>query len=79
MYKRRICHQYKLTKERIGLAIGIATPCDGCIGFHAKALVHLGATRDEIDEVCEMSVYMGSGPSLMHAADALRAFDDFIE
>ena len=79
MYKRRICHQYKLTKELIALAVGIATPCDGGIGFHAKALVHLGATRDEINEVCEMSVYMGSGPSLMHAADALRAFDDFIE
>ena len=32
----------KKTKELLALAIGIATRCDGCIGFHAKALVHLG-------------------------------------
>ena len=69
----------KKTKELIALAIGIATRCDGCIGFHAKALVHLGATREEIEEVCGMSVYMGGGPSFMYAADALRAFDEFSE
>ena len=32
------------TKELIALAIGVATRCDGCIGFHAKALARLGAT-----------------------------------
>jgi AhpD family alkylhydroperoxidase len=69
----------KKTKELIALAIGIATRCDGCIGFHAKALVNLGATREEIEEVCGMSVYMGGGPSFMYAADALRAFDEFSE
>ena len=35
----------KKTKELIALAIGIATRCDGCIGFHAEALVRLGASR----------------------------------
>ena len=69
----------KKTKELIALAIGIATRCDGCIGFHAKALVNLGATRQEIEEACGMSVYMGGGPSFMYAADALRAFDEFSE
>ncbi len=67
----------KKTKELLALAIGIAVRCDGCIGFHAKALVRLGATREEIEEVCGMSVYMGGGPSYMYAADALRAFDEF--
>ncbi|NDW20927.1 carboxymuconolactone decarboxylase family protein [Alteromonas hispanica] len=67
----------KKTKEPIALSIGIATRCDGCIGFHAKALVHLGATRNEIEEVCGMAIYMGGGPSFMYAADALRAFDEF--
>lgn len=69
----------KKTKELIALAIGVAVRCDGCIGFHAKALVNLGATREEIEEVCGMSVYMGGGPSLMYAADALKAFDEFTE
>jgi len=65
------------TKELIALAIGVTTRCDGCIGFHAKALVRLGATRAEIAETLGMCVYMGGGPSLMYAADALRAFDEF--
>lgn len=67
------------TKELIALAIGVAQRCDGCIGFHAKALKDLGASRDEIAEVMAMCVYMGGGPALMYAADALRAFDQFAE
>lgn len=65
----------KKTKEYVALAIGVSTRCDGCIGFHAKALYDLGATRDEVAEVLGMAIYMGGGPSLMYAADALRAFD----
>jgi AhpD family alkylhydroperoxidase len=64
-------------KEFIALAIGVSTRCDGCIGFHAKALVRLGATRAEVEEVLGMAVYMGGGPSLMYAADALRAYEQF--
>ncbi|HBR68676.1 MAG TPA: carboxymuconolactone decarboxylase [Rhodospirillaceae bacterium] len=67
----------KKTKELIALAIGVTQRCDGCIGFHAKALKDLGATRNEVAEVMAMSVYMGGGPALMYAADALRAFDQF--
>lgn len=69
----------KKTKELIALAIGITQRCDGCIGFHAKALKELGATREEIADVAAMSVYMGGGPALMYAADALRAWDQFSE
>ena len=65
------------TKELIALAIGVSTRCDGCIGFHAKALVRLQATRAEVAETLGMAVYMGGGPSLMYAADALRAYDQF--
>lgn len=67
----------KKTKEFIALAIGVTQRCDGCIGFHAKALKDLGATRQEVSEVLSMCVYMGGGPALMYAADALRAFDQF--
>lgn len=67
----------KKTKEFIALALGIAGHCDGCIGFHAKALVDLGATREEVEEVLGMTIYMGGGPSLMYAADALGAFEQF--
>ena len=67
----------KKTKEFIALAIGVAARCDGCIGFHSEALVKLGATRAEVEEVLGMAVYMGGGPSLMYVADALRAYDQF--
>ncbi len=65
------------TKELIALAIGVAPRCDGCIGFHAKALAEMGASRQEVAETLGMCVYMGGGPALMYAADALRAFDQF--
>lgn len=67
----------KKTKEFIAMAIGVSTRCDGCIGFHTEALVKLGATREEFQEVLGMAVYMGGGPSLMYAADAMMAFEQF--
>lgn len=65
------------TKELIAMAIGVANRCDGCLGFHAKALVRLDATPDEFREMLGVAVYMGGGPSLMYAANAQAAFDEF--
>lgn len=65
------------TKEMIAMALSVAARCDPCIGFHAKALVRLGATRQELDEVLGVTTYMGGGPSLMYAAHAAAAFDEF--
>lgn len=65
------------TKELIALAIAVATRCDGCIAFHAEAAMKHGATRAEVLETMGMAVYMGAGPSVMYAAQALEAFDQF--
>jgi len=67
----------ELHKELMALAIGIAARCDGCIGFHMKALVRLGVSREQLNETLAVAVYMGGGPSLMYAADALRAYEEF--
>jgi AhpD family alkylhydroperoxidase len=64
-------------KEFVALGISIANHCDGCIGFHVKALKEMGATRQEVADVLAMAIYMGGGPSVMYAADALRAYDQF--
>jgi AhpD family alkylhydroperoxidase len=64
-------------KEMIALAIGVAQRCDGCIGFHVKKLIELGITREELSEVLGVNVYMGGGPALMYAAEALHAYDEF--
>lgn len=65
----------KKTKELIALALGVAAHCDGCIGFHTQALARLGASKQEITETLGMAVYMGGGPSLMYAAEAINAFE----
>lgn len=64
-------------KELIAMGIAVALRCDGCIGFHTKALVGLGVTRAEFEEMLGVTVYMGGGPSLMYAAQALRAWEEF--
>jgi len=65
------------TKELIAMAIGIANRCDDCLGFHARALVKLGTTAEEFREMLGVAVYMGGGPSLMYAAHAQAAYDEF--
>lgn len=65
------------TKELIAVAIGVAKQCNECIGFHMKAAIMAGATREEVSETLGMCVYMGGGPSLMYAGKALAAYDQF--
>ena len=64
-------------KELMAMAIGIAARCQGCLAFHAKALVDLGCGRAEFIEMLQVSVVMGGGPALMTAAEALQAFESF--
>lgn len=64
-------------KELIATAISVSQRCAGCIGFHVKALRRLGATRGELEETLAVAVYMGGGPSLMYAAEALQAWEQF--
>lgn len=69
----------KKTKELIAMALAVANHCPGCIGFHAQTLVKLNTRREELIETLGMAVYMGGGPSLMYAAEALEAFEEFNE
>jgi AhpD family alkylhydroperoxidase len=62
-------------KELIALAIGVTQHCSGCIGFHVKALIKLGCSKAELEEMLSVAVYMGGGPALMYAAEALKAWD----
>lgn len=69
----------KKTKEMLAIALAVAARCDGCIGFHSQSLVKLGVSRQELLETLSMAIYMGGGPSLMYAAEALEAFEQFSE
>ncbi|HUB47861.1 MAG TPA: carboxymuconolactone decarboxylase family protein [Acetobacteraceae bacterium] len=65
------------TKELLALAIAVATRCDGAIAFHAEAALKRGASRAEVLETMGMAIYMGAGPNVLAAAQALEAFDQF--
>jgi AhpD family alkylhydroperoxidase len=67
----------ELDKELLALAIGVSSRCDGCIGFHVKALIRLGVTREQLMETLGVCIYMGGGPTLMYAAEAVRAYEEF--
>ncbi|SMX32129.1 carboxymuconolactone decarboxylase family protein [Octadecabacter ascidiaceicola] len=62
-------------KELIALAIGISKQCNDCIGFHVKAAIRAGATRDEIAETVNVVVLMNGGPGYMYGAKAMEAYD----
>ncbi len=66
------------TKELIALGIAVATRCDPCIAFHAESARKHGATRDEVMETVGMAIYMGSGPAVMYAAQAVEAYDQYV-
>jgi AhpD family alkylhydroperoxidase len=65
------------TKELMAVAIAVTQRCSGCIGFHVKALHRLGCTREELEETLTVCVYMGGGPALMYASEALAAWEAF--
>ena len=65
------------TKELITLAIAIALRCDYCIVAHVVACLKAGATREEIMEVCGVTIFMGGGPSYTYTAMVLDALDQF--
>ena len=67
----------KKTREFVALGIAASTRCDDCIGFHMKAAVAQGASREEIHETLGMAIYMGAGPSVMYAAHAMEAYGQF--
>lgn len=67
----------KKSKELIAMALAVANHCQGCIGFHAQTLVKLKVSREELMETLSMAIYMGGGPSLMYAAEAIEAFEEF--
>ncbi|MFQ5624517.1 MAG: carboxymuconolactone decarboxylase family protein [Paracoccaceae bacterium] len=67
------------TKELIAVAIGVSKQCNESIGFHVRAAIRHGATREEIVETLSMCVYLGGGPALMYAGKALAAFDQLTD
>jgi len=65
------------TKTLIALAIAVAVRCEPCLAHYTKALIELGGTKQELMEMLNVAILMGGGPSVMYAAEALKAFNQF--
>lgn len=65
------------TKELIALAISVATQCDGCIAYHAKAAVRHGATAEEVAEALGVALLMSGGPGTVYGPRAWAAYQEF--
>ena len=63
------------TKELVALAISVSVRCAPCIAYHAEGAIKQGVSREAIAETLAMAIYMGAGPSVMYAAQALEAVD----
>lgn len=64
-------------KELIGLAIGVAHRCDGCIASHARGAARAGASKQEAAEAIGVSILMQGGPATVYGARAYDAFCEF--
>ncbi len=60
------------------LGISVAVRCGPCVAYHAQGALKHGASRAAIAETLAMAIYMGAGPSVMYAAQALEAVDQLM-
>lgn len=67
----------KKVKELVVMALAIARGCDACVAYHTNAALELGATREEMLEICLLSLYMCGGPAIPPTGLVLEAIEKF--
>ena len=50
---------------------------EGGMGCDVKPRIHWTVAREQLVETLGVCVYMGGGPSLMYAGEAVRAYEEF--
>jgi len=66
------------TKELIALGVALSINCGGCVSYHVKQSLEVGASREEILEAVGVAVMMGGGPAVVYGCEALAALDQFL-
>ncbi len=64
-------------KELICIAISVHTHCEGCIVYHTKNALEVGATRAEIMEACSCAIVMGGGPATAYISLVMQSIEEF--
>ncbi|HET7487817.1 MAG TPA: carboxymuconolactone decarboxylase family protein [Acidimicrobiales bacterium] len=64
-------------KELMALLVAVVKECEGCIGYHARAAAHLGATEQEVAEMLGVALLMDGGTASTYGPLAWAAFKEF--
>lgn len=67
----------KKVKGLVALALAIARGCDSCVAYHTNAALELGATREEILEICLLGLYMCGAPATPPTGLVLETMESF--
>jgi alkylhydroperoxidase/carboxymuconolactone decarboxylase family protein YurZ len=62
-------------KALITLSLAIQVKSAECITYHVENVLKCKVSREEVLEVVTIAAYMGGGPALMAAEDALTIYD----
>jgi len=63
-------------KRLIGLGMALALKCDFCIAVHVKALKTLGASLEEVLEVCSVGMLMHGGPGMAYSTLVVKMWNE---
>lgn len=63
------------TKALITLGMAIQTRSEECIAYHVRKAIKHNISHEELLEVLTIAAYMGGGPTLMAAEDALVIYE----
>ncbi|WP_347490723.1 carboxymuconolactone decarboxylase family protein [Desulfoscipio sp. XC116] len=63
-------------KRLIGLGMALALKCDFCIAVHLKALKALGASLEEVLEVCGVGMLMHGGPGMAYSTLIIKLWKE---
>jgi len=64
------------TKELIAVALSVVKECVYCIGWHVRAALREGATKDEIMEAAFVGCVLGGGPAWMYVKLVYKAIEE---
>jgi AhpD family alkylhydroperoxidase len=63
-------------KELMGLVGSMVLRCNDCILYHIEKSVQAGASKDEINEACNIALVIGGSIVIPHLRFALEALDE---
>lgn len=66
-------------KELMAMAIGVVLDNEGCIIYHLKNALAVGATPAEVYEAADVAIMMGGGPAVVGATRILHIMSEIEE